>query len=265
MKPWMMIWAVLCMGLAWPAAGKPLKVLILTGYNNHDWAGTTAVLRQHLTESGRFDVAVSERPHELTAEDLKAYDVLLSNWNAYGVAAPEWPASLRAAILAFVKGGKGFVVVHAGSSSFWGWDGFPQLTGATWADGQTSHGPPHTFDVKIIAPDHPVTRGLPPFTITDELWLKPGVHADTRTLAEAEGQPVALATRYGDGRGYTLLLGHNAAFMQSDGFRALLVRGTEWAATGAVTGPDEPAAPDVTAPAARAGKNDEMTDTPPTP
>ena len=245
MKRWMMIWAILCTAPAWPAAGEPLQVLILTGYNNHDWAGTTAVMREYLTADGRFEVTVSEQPHTLTAEDLAAYDVLLSNWNAYGVAAPDWPEPLRAAVLAFVEGGKGFVVVHAGSSSFWGWDGFPALTGATWADGQTSHGPPHQFEVEIVAPDHPVTSGLAAFTITDELWLNPGVHEDAQTLAVAEGQPVALATAYGEGRGFTLLLGHDANFMQNEGFRTLLLRGVEWAATGNMRG-----APDLTAVAA---------------
>jgi hypothetical protein len=40
---------------------------------------------------------------------------------------------------------------------------------------------------------------------------------------------------FGKGRCFALLLGHDARTMQNAGFQALLVRGTEWAATGKVT------------------------------
>jgi HEAT repeat protein len=46
---------------------------------------------------------------------------------------------------------------------------------------------------------------------------------------------VALATEFGQGRGFTLLLGHSAEFMNIPGFQTLLCRGTQWAATGQVT------------------------------
>ena len=36
--------------------------------------------------------------------------------------------------------------------------------------------------------------------------------------------------RYGQGRCFATLLGHDAKSMDSDGFRQLLIRGIEWAA-----------------------------------
>lgn len=48
-------------------------------------------------------------------------------------------------------------------------------------------------------------------------------------------EPIALATTVGAGRGFTLLLGHDAATMKTAGFVRLLRRATEWAATGAVS------------------------------
>ena len=47
-------------------------------------------------------------------------------------------------------------------------------------------------------------------------------------------EPTALAARFGAGRTFTLLLGHDAVSMDAPGFRALLTRGTQWAATGDV-------------------------------
>ncbi len=217
------------------ATGEGLNVLILSGSNNHNWRATTPVLQEILEEGGLFEVSVTERPHELVAGDLEGYDVLLSNWNTFGMNGPTWPESLRAAVLDFVRAGKGFVVVHAGSSSFWEWDGFPELTGATWTQGLTSHRQPHEFKVEIVEPDHPVTRGMEAFTTKDELWINPDLHEEALVLTEAEGQPSALVTSFGDGRGFTLLLGHEHHFMKNEGFQTLLLRGTKWAATGTET------------------------------
>ena len=57
-----------CAGLILVLAGGPaafsqtpkLQALIITGQNNHDWRGTTPVLRKLLEDTGRFEVRVTE-------------------------------------------------------------------------------------------------------------------------------------------------------------------------------------------------------------
>ena len=85
---------------------------------------------------------------------------------------------------------------------------------------------------------------MEPFTIFDELWERPGVQEGatvlaTGTLAYKEEDPaiphpVVLVDEYGEGRCYTLMLGHDTHAMSFGSFRTLLVRGVEWSATGAV-------------------------------
>lgn len=226
--------------LAWLApatASPPLHVLILSGQNNHAWKETTPTLKAILATSAcHFVVDVTEHPEQGTAELFAKYDVLLSNWNAFGNKAvvKEWPEPTRQAFLQFIRSGKGLVVVHAGGSSFYDWPDYQQVVGASWKIGQTSHGKPHTFMVKSTPLAHPITQSLEPFTTTDELWIRPGIQPDAKILATAEEQPIVLATNYGQGRSFTLLLGHSADFMATPGFQKLLVRGTEWAATGQV-------------------------------
>ncbi len=217
------------------AAEGRLRVLILSGENNHDWRQTTPKLKSILTASARFTVDVTEHPERCNAQTLAPYDALLSNWNAFGnPAATNWPPAARGALLDFVRGGKGFIVIHAGGSSFYDWPEYQQLVGASWKMGQTSHGSPHEFTVKPVD-DHPITRGMEPFKTTDELWVRPGVGSLSHVLATGDDQPVAFWLEFGKGRGFTLLLGHSAAFMETPGFQSLLLRGTEWAATGKVT------------------------------
>jgi type 1 glutamine amidotransferase len=226
---------------------RPVRVLILSGLNNHDWKSTTPKLEAILREAGRFAVEITERPDLLTADFLAPFDVILSNWNAYGLdpAASDWPASAKSAYVDFVRAGKGHVVVHAGSASFPGWGEYLSLTLATFKPGQTDHGPRHEFPVRIDAPDHPVTCGLGPFTISDELWNRPEItgrpsvlassYSSVETQGTGQWEPSVLAGTFGRGRTITTLLGHDAEAMANPGFQALLVRGVEWAATGFVT------------------------------
>jgi type 1 glutamine amidotransferase len=227
--------AALCLLTLPSHAAEPIRALIFSGQNNHDWKATTPVLQKILTRTGRFTVDVTDRPDQCTAETFAKYDVVLSNWNAFGKGAvTNWPAGMRTAFLDFARSGKGFVVVHAGSSSFYDWLEYQQLAGAWWNLAKTHHDAPHQFTVKLTG-DHPVTRGLEPFSTTDELWKTPGIDPSATVLATGDDQPVALATGFGRGRGFTLLIGHEAKFMANEGFQTLLVRDTEWAATSQVS------------------------------
>jgi type 1 glutamine amidotransferase len=152
---------------------------------------------------------------------------------------------MRKALLNFVRGGKGFVSIHAGSSAFYDWSEYQQIVGGTWKSGQTGHGPVHEFTVKIVNEKHPITVGMTNFVTTDELWHRTALQTNIQILATAysapewEGtgkeEPVAFVTQFGKGRGFNLLLGHNKTAMDAAGFQKLLQRGTEWAGTGIVS------------------------------
>ena len=164
----------------------PIRILILSGQNNHEWQRTTPKLKSILLASGRFAVEVTEHPEQCDAQTLAPFDAVLSNWNNFGKpASTNWPETARTALLDFVRGGKGFIVVHAGSSSFYDWDAYQRLAGASWKLGQTSHGSPHEFTVRSVA-NHPVTRGVAPFRTTDELWVRPGLAPGARVLATGD-------------------------------------------------------------------------------
>jgi type 1 glutamine amidotransferase len=230
-------------------AREPLRVLLLSGRNNHEWRVTTPHLRAVCEATGRFRVDVLEKPETITAESLAPYRAVLSNWNAFG--APKeyaWPEAARSALIDFVKkDGRGFASVHAGTSSFPDWEEYQQMGLASWRGSGIGHGRVHAFPVAIAAADHPVTRGLKAFTITDELWHRPPVVEGAQVLATAfsskesggsgADEPSTLARAFGKGRSFNTLLGHDLKAMQHPSFVALVTRGLEWAATGAVTLP----------------------------
>lgn len=229
----------------WTAPERSLRVLIFSGQNNHNWRATTPELERILTQIGHFAVDVTEHPETCDTATLSRYDVVLSNWNTYGNKAvvKEWSPQMREAFVNFIRNGGGFVVVHAGGASFHDWADYQKIIGGTWG-AYTGHGPIHEFEVKFTGADHPITRGLAPFKTTDELWHRMETQPDKTILATAfsapdkggtgRDKPVALVTQFGKGRCFNLVLGHDVGGMQSPGFQTLLIRGTEWAATGTV-------------------------------
>jgi len=227
------------------AGAAPIRVLLLSGANNHDWKTTTPELQRIYAESGRFTVDVAEDPASLTPEQLAPYDVVVSNWTNYPSKERILGETAERALLGWVRAGHGFALFHAASAIFPGWEEWHRLAGASWAENVTGHGAYHRFRVRVSDPDHPVTRGVADFDITDELWHRVDIPPTAHVLCTAfsaletggtgQNEPVALASRFGAGRSFNLILGHDAAAMDYDGWRLLMLRGTEWAATDRVT------------------------------
>jgi type 1 glutamine amidotransferase len=243
------------------AEGK-IRVLILTGRNNHDWRSTTPYLRHVLDLTGKFDVRVTETPDGVTGETLKPYDVLVANY-----CGPRWSPQAEKAVEEFVRGGKGLVAVHAASYSFGEtsvlsenmgrtelfqppWTQWGQMVGAVWsdADPKTGHAQRHAYEVKWQDARHPISAGLPAtFRISDELYhnfrMKPGVHVlasafdSPKIGGNGKDEPLLWTNYYGQGRVFHTALGHDLDAMQSPGFTVTYARGVEWTARDRVTLP----------------------------
>lgn len=229
---------------------EPIPVLVVSGANNHDWQWTTPSLARILEASERFDVTVTYEPAKVFAdeEERAKYRAFVLDYNG-----PGWGEAAQEGFLTSVRAGTGVVVIHAADNSGVGWPEYERLVGDLWRRG-TGHGRFHAFDVQVTDRDHPVTRTLP--TILkhpDELYHRlVNVHGvDRRVLATAysdpetggtgANEPMILTRSYGEGRVFHTPLGHvwrgnlpSQASHNDPQFRGLVVRGTEWAATGSV-------------------------------
>lgn len=243
------------------AAGNdaPLRVLVFSGLNNHDWKSTTPPLVDMLKNCPRFGtVDVTDDPGQCDAAKLAGYDVIVSNWTPYPRTAREWPEATEKAFLDFVRNGGGFLVIHAAACTFQEWPEFQKVIGLTWQADKTSHTKYCTFKVGMKDAQHPITQGLTDFYTTDELYQNMvcmsdnpfavvfDAYAAKSVNGTEKNEPMLITMQYGKGRAVNLMLGHDAPAMRNAGFQALLLRGTEWAATGSVTLPapkDWPSSP----------------------
>jgi type 1 glutamine amidotransferase len=177
-------------------------------------------------------------------DTLPRYDVLVTlgqigvfdlQFDEHGVRHFKYPAcpdnitdAQVEAIRGFVASGKGCVAIHtAGLRSH---KAFNELIGG----GFVKHGPIHEFTVDIVDGDHPITRGLQPFTTTDELFFTEhdagGIHVLLSARENGEQSPQAWVKSFGEGRVVYITLGHDERTFLNPSFLKLVERSTLWAA-----------------------------------
>ncbi len=230
------------------ASEKPaqIKVLLITGddVGAHPWREISETTREILVGSGKFDVKVVEDPLILeSATALKNYDAIVFTIYAakYAAEKRDLPAQAQENLLNFVKSGKGFFVQHLATASFPQWNEFGKLCGRKWVMGTSGHGPRSVFESKIVDKEHPITKGLTNFTTDDELYAKLQGNEDIHVLITADSdwskktEPLVFVKNYGQGRVVHNAYGHDRKALMTPSVQKIILRGTEWAATGKVT------------------------------
>jgi type 1 glutamine amidotransferase len=263
-------------GFALPSistAEPALKALIVDGQNNHgNWPQTTQMMKKYLEDTKLFSVDVATTAKDGTDENFKPdfakYNVVVSNYNG----AP-WPAATQEKFIDYVKGGGGFVVIHAANNAFGDWNEYNEMIGLGGWGGRNEksgpyvyldeagklvrdeakgsgghHGPQHPFQLIVRDPDHPVTKGMPRawMHVNDELYdllRGPGenmhilatAYADKAKGGSGRHEPMIFTVEYGKGRVFHTPMGHGNDSQECVGFITTLTRGAEWAATGKVS------------------------------
>ncbi|MDG2213232.1 MAG: ThuA domain-containing protein, partial [Verrucomicrobiota bacterium] len=144
---------------------KSIRVLIIDGQNNHNWAAMTPFMKMQLEKTKKFQVDVSTTPqvtrpprnltkeqraaainaaNELNAKiwekwrpEFAKYDVIISNYNGQ-----DWPKPVQENFEKHMKGGGRFVVVHAADNSFPNWLEYNKMIGlGGWGGRTEKHGP----------------------------------------------------------------------------------------------------------------------------
>ena len=226
-------------------AQEPIKTLIVTGQNNHNWQVSHVVIKQILENSGLFtvDFAISPAKGEDMSGfviDFKPYGLVVLDYNG-----DAWPDETNRQFLEFVQNGGGIVIYHAADNAFVNWPEFNQIIAlggwegrnekdgpyVYWQEGKLiqdhspgvggSHGKQHEYVLNSRIQEHPITRGLPaqwkhaqdelydrmrgPGNIKDMLYT---AFSDKDTGGSGREEPLIFTVDYGKARIFHTMLGH---------------------------------------------------------
>jgi type 1 glutamine amidotransferase len=234
---------------AWPvSAAKPIKTLVVTGQNNHNWQVSSVVIERILENSGLFAVDVAVSPPqggdmEKFAPEFGEYRLVVLDYNG-----DEWSESTKAAFLEYVNSGGGLVIYHAADNAFRNWPEFNRMIALGGWEGRNeedgpylyvkngqivtdnspgaggSHGRQHEYLLDAFDTDHPVIKGLPAQWrhATDELYdrmrgpaniekLLYTAQSSEETGGSGRREPLIFTVDYGRARIFHTMLGHAGA------------------------------------------------------
>jgi type 1 glutamine amidotransferase len=225
--------------------GKPIRVLIVDGFSNHDWKQTTAVTKWILEESGRFTVDISTIPTDSLERAawkpvFKKYAVVIQNTNNIQNTRLRWPVHAEQELEVYVKKGGGLYILHSANNAFPHWNEYDKMIGLGWRPATTgyaleidaarnivrippregkgtSHGSRFNAIIQILN-RHPINKGYPNQwkTASTEVYNFPRGPAENITVlsfaydstATHRMWPVEWVVAYGKGRVYNSSMGH---------------------------------------------------------
>lgn len=169
------------------ATEQKIKVMIIGGQNNHNWAKSTPFMEEILAGAGHFDVVVDNAPPRNAPEEqwtawrpeFNRFDCILLDYNGQ-----MWPERVKKAFVDYVRAGGGVVVIHAANNSFTGWIEYEEMVGLLWrspkygaslyvdeegnvvreepGEGRgMGHGSQYDWKMTTRDTEHPITRDMP--------------------------------------------------------------------------------------------------------
>jgi uncharacterized protein len=214
----------------------PVRVLMLTataGFRHDSIATARQVLTSLGASNGEFAITSTEDVAAITASTLATYDVLFFALTSGELA---FTADQKAAILAFVSSGKGFLGAHSATDTLYQWPEYGALVGAAFKE----H--PWTQTASVIVEDraHPATAGLGDrFSIEEEFYtfrenprnrVQVLLRLDAASVGSSGDYPLAWVQSYGSGRVYYNALGHFASTWNDPQFQGQIASAIRWVA-----------------------------------
>jgi type 1 glutamine amidotransferase len=223
------------------AAGPPDRVLYLTlsaGYHHDVLPLSRDIVIQLGERSGVFAVSATEDVSVFTPENLRRYAAVMF----YTTGELPMSDAQKAALLEFVRAGRGFVGIHSATDTFYLWPDYLDLIG-----GYFNQHPWHqrvTIEVADRSSKLVAFLGTS-FTMDDEIYqigdfdyrrshvllrLDPasvdlGAEGVQRRFY---GWPLAWTRAYGKGRVFYSALGHEEAVWRDPRYQELLLNGLLW-------------------------------------
>jgi type 1 glutamine amidotransferase len=210
----------------------PITVAVVVGGHPHDVIHFHQLFRkmdgidayvQHMDEFA------SSEPDARDAYDAVVFYTMLGQFPPEG----QWYAGdPKAAIERLLTTGQGVVVLHHSILAYGGWETWNELVGIE--DRSFDYFIGERFTVHVADTEHPITRGLDDWKMTDETYTMAEPGEDSHVLLTTDHSPsmrsLAWTREVDKARVFCFQSGHDDDTWQEPGFREVLRRGIAWTA-----------------------------------
>jgi type 1 glutamine amidotransferase len=217
---------------------KPIRVLLT--YGGHEFEQKPFYAMWDSLPGVQYTKAQLPQSADLLKPGLeKQYDVIVMYDMIKGFTPQQ-----RQNFIDLLKTGIGVVSLHHNLCAHDDWPEYRTLIGGRYLqkpetiDGK-DYPPSHYLhdqhmEVKIADREHPITHGVPDFTMDDEAYSGFYVSPDSHVLLTVDhpkcDHNVAWVTHSGNSRVFYLMFGHGPSAWQNPNYPKLLVQGIRWAA-----------------------------------
>jgi type 1 glutamine amidotransferase len=223
-----------------PAVAPPIRGLYVTGGGFHDFVKHQEILPPAVAERVRINWTIDHTAGKATdvlierhrnTDWTKEFDVVLYNMSFSFVVDVEWIERLARA---HRESGVGAVILHGAVHSYrrsesraWG-----ELMGAF----SLRHDSQRPMTVEVVAPTHPIMRGVPQKfeTIPEELYVLERVWPTMTPLAQSfsveskHTYPVMWTNTHGKAKVFVTSLGHNTEMIANPQYLDIVTRAVLW-------------------------------------
>jgi hypothetical protein len=231
---------------AFAAQFKALLITNTAGWH-HDSIGAAVPALQELAKLHDIDLVwPNDLGAVLTDQGLAGYQVIIFALTTGDILNDDQ----QAAVQRFVESGKGFVTIHTGTDTEYGWPWYTKMEGTTFL----IHPAVQTATVVVQDPNFPGMDRFAPRSLRTEEWyqFKTPLPADCHILLTVDEStynphadwgtkkgdgmgavhPVSWYHEYDGGRSFSTILGHLPATWSDPVFLHHVYGGIYWAATG---------------------------------
>lgn len=211
-----------------------IRVLMLTataGFR-HDSIATAREVLSALAPANNVSLSPTEDLSRISAAGLSEVDVVM-----FALTSGELPltAAQRAALVAAISDGKGFIGIHSATDTLYEFPDYGRLVGAYFNE----H--PWTQVARVIVEDasHPAAGVRDAFSLEEEFYtfrdnprgrVQVLLRLDPASVNTTGDYPLAWAQSFGSGRSYYNALGHFPATWRDARFQSQLMAAIRWAA-----------------------------------
>lgn len=222
-----------------PLSGRPeLSVLVIRGGHAYDTPAFEEMCKE--LHGMKCDLVLTAHFERMSADEIdKNYDALLFLNQNKKYTTTKWN---RKRYLDLTKLGTGMVFLQFTLSSEPEWDEYHDLVGGKWflkkfEKNEALHSTYFTdleLEVKVLEPDHPTSKGLSDFTLTDafygNIYIAPGVQPLLGTTHPEISKTIAWTHKYANSRVVYCMPGFTEKAYSNESYRKFLTNSISYVA-----------------------------------